>query len=76
MTLLLKRNDAVLNDLRGDFCTVKADDKIPDNSKYPQAAIQAAHNQNQTNKGGLTKFLKFVIDGKVIWKIMYTYRSL
>ena len=35
MTLLLKRNDAVLNDLRGDFYTVKADDKIPDNSKYP-----------------------------------------
>ena len=66
MTLLLKRNDAVLNDLRGDFYTVKADGKIPDNSKYPQATIQAAHNQNQTNKGGLTKFLKFVIDGKVI----------
>ena len=31
--------------------------------------IQAAQNQKQTNKGGLTKFPKFINDSKVMLKI-------
>ena len=33
------RNDAVLNNLPGELYTIKADDKIPDNCKYPLAMI-------------------------------------
>ena len=42
-----KRNDAILNDLSGEFYTI---DKIPDKCKYSLATIQAAQNQKQTNK--------------------------
>ena len=30
----IKRNEIVLNDLPGGFCTIQADDKILDNCKY------------------------------------------
>ena len=46
----MKRNDAVLNDLPGELYTIETDDKIPDNYKYPLAAIQTAQNQKQTNR--------------------------
>ena len=46
-----KRNDAVLNDLPGEFYTIEAHDKLPDNCKYPMATES---NQNcselKTNK--------------------------
>ena len=56
----IKRNDAILNDLPGELYAIESDDKIPDNRKYPLAAIQVAHNQKQTNAGRLAKFFKFV----------------
>ena len=56
----IKRNDAILNDLPGELYAIEPDGKIPDNCKYPLAAIQVAHNQKQTNAGGLAKFFKFV----------------
>ena len=56
----IKRNDAILNDLPGELYAIESDDKIPDNRKYPLAAIQVAHNKKQTNVGGLAKFFKFV----------------
>ena len=62
----MKRNGAVLNDLLGGFYIIEADDKIPDNCKYPLAAIQAFQNQKQTNTGGLTKFLKLKCGAKVM----------
>ena len=53
----MKRNLAVLNDLPADIHTIEANDKIPDNCKYPLATIQAAENHKQT-KTGLAKLLK------------------
>ena len=54
----MKRNEAVLSDLPGELYTIEANDKIPDNCKYPLALIQAAQNQKQTNAGGLAKLFK------------------
>ena len=62
----MKRNDVVLNDLLGELYTIEADDKIPDNCKYPVATIQAAQDQKQTNAGGLAKLLKLKIGAKVM----------
>ena len=41
----MKRNEAVQRDLPGELYTTEADDKIPDNCKYPLALIQAAQNE-------------------------------
>ena len=38
------RNEDVLSDLPTDFYALKANEKIPDNYKYPLATIQAAKN--------------------------------
>ena len=62
----MKRNEAVLNQLPGELYITEANDKIPDNCKYPLALIQAAQNQKQTNTGGLTKMLKLKIGVKVM----------
>ena len=59
----MKRNEA---DLPGEFYTLEANDKIPDNCKYPLALIQAAQNEKQTNTGGLTKLLKLTIGTKAM----------
>ena len=39
------RNEAVLNNLPGEFYTIEADDKILNNCKCPLAMILAAQNQ-------------------------------
>ena len=44
----MKRHEAVLNELPGELYTIEANDKIPDNCKYPLALMQAAQNQKQT----------------------------
>ena len=62
----VKRNELVLNDLPDNPHTKEATDKIPDDFKYPLAKIQAVQNQKQTNKGGLGKSLKLIIDAKVM----------
>ena len=54
----LKRNEAVSNNLPGELCTIKADEKIPDNCKYPLALIEAAQNKKPTNTRDLAKLLK------------------
>ena len=61
----MKRDDDALNDLPGKLYTIEADDKVPDNCKYPLATIEAAQNQKLTNKGGLAKFFKLKINVKV-----------
>ena len=61
-----KKNEAVLNDLPGELYVIKANDKIPDDCKYPFALIQAAQNQKQTKTGGLLKLFKLKICAKVI----------
>ena len=61
----MKRNGAVLNNLPGEFYTIKANDKFTDNYKHPSALIQAVQNQKQTNAGGLAKLLKLKIHAKV-----------
>ena len=43
---------------------MEADDKIPDNCKYPLAMILPAQNQKQANTGGLAKLLKLRIGAK------------
>lgn len=43
----MKRNEAVIKDLPGDLYTIKANDKIADNCKYPLVTNQAAQNQKQ-----------------------------
>ena len=60
----MERNDAVLNDLPDELYKIESHDKIPDNCKYPLATIQAAHDQKQTNTGGLAKLLKLKIGAK------------
>ena len=35
----VKRNEAVLNDLSGDFYTIEANGKISGNCKHPAASI-------------------------------------
>ena len=42
-----------LNELLSDFNTIKANEKVPGNCKYPLATIHTAQNQKQTNTGGL-----------------------
>ena len=54
----LKRNEAVSNNLPGELCTIKADEKIPDNCKYPLALTEAAQNKKPTNTRDLAKLLK------------------
>ena len=61
----MKKDNAALNDLPGKLYTIEADDKIPDNCKYPLGTIQAAQNQKLTNTGGLAKFFKLKINVKV-----------
>ena len=46
----MKTNEAVLNELPGELYIIEANDKIPDNCKYPLALIQAAQNQKQTDR--------------------------
>ena len=46
----LKRKGAVLNDLSVELYTIEANDKIPDDCKYPLSAIQVAQNQKQTRQ--------------------------
>ena len=43
--LVIGRIKAVLNNLPDEFYTIDADDKIPDNFKYPLAMILAAQNK-------------------------------
>ena len=62
----MKRNNAALNGLPGELCTIETDEKIPGNCKYTLATSQAAQNQKQTNTGGLAKFLKLKIGAKVM----------
>ena len=62
----MERNEAVLNDLPGELYNVEADDKVPDNCKYPLAMIEAAQNQKQTNTGGLAKLLELKIGAEVM----------
>ena len=40
----IKRNEAVLNEFPSELYIMEANDKIPDNCKYPLALIQAAQN--------------------------------
>ena len=61
----MKRDEAVLHEFSGELYTKEANDKIPDNCKYPLALTQAAQNQKQTNTGGLAKLLKLKIGAKV-----------
>ena len=62
----MERNEVALNDLPGELYTVDADNKVPDNCKYPLAMIETAQNQKQTNTGGLAKLLKLKIGAKVM----------
>ena len=67
--VVMKRNYAVFNDVPGQLYTKGADDKIPDNCKYPLATIQAAQNKKQTNTGDLPQLLKLKIGAKVMLKV-------
>ena len=44
---VLAEYEAALNDLPAELYTTEANGRIPDNCKYPLAAIQAAQNQKQ-----------------------------
>ena len=65
-TPAMKRDEVVLNELPGEPYTIEANDKIPDNCKYPLALIQAAQNQRQRKTRGLAKLLKLKIGAKVM----------
>ena len=41
---VMKRHEAALNEFPGRLYIIEANDKIPDNCKYPLALIQAAQN--------------------------------
>ena len=53
----MKRNNAILTDLTGEFYMIEAKDKISDSCKCPLATIEAAQNQEQTNTGDSVKCL-------------------
>ena len=40
----MERNEAILNDLPGELYAIEANQKIPDNCKYPLTKIQDAQN--------------------------------
>ena len=40
----------LLNDFNGELYSIGADDKIPDNCKYPLATIQAGCSESKTNE--------------------------
>ena len=61
----MKRNEAVSNDLSGEFYKIKGNGKIPDNCRYSLTAIQGTENKKQTTEGGFSKFLKLKISAKV-----------
>ena len=62
----MERNEAILNYLPSDLYTTDANDKIPDNFKYPLALIQTARNQKQTNTGCLTNLLRLKFGAKIM----------
>ena len=62
----MKRNEAVSNDLSGEFYKIKGNGEIPDNCRYSLTAIQGTENEKQTNEGGFSKFLKLKISAKVL----------
>ena len=47
---VMKRNDAFLNDLPGELYTIEANDKIPDNCKYPMAAFHVFENEQKAQE--------------------------
>ena len=63
---VMKRNNAVLNNLPVEIYKREADDKTPGNCKYPLATIQVSQNQKQTNTKDLAKFLKLRIVAKMM----------
>ena len=62
----VKRNESVLNDLPEELHIIEANNKTPDNNKYPLVTVQATQNQKQKNTGGLAKLLKIKIGAKVM----------
>ena len=60
------RNEAISNNLPGEHYTIEADNKMPDNCKYPLEMILAAQNQKQINLRGLVKLLKLKIGATVM----------
>ena len=60
------RNEAISNNLPGKHYTIEADNKMPDNCKYPLEMILVAQNQKQINTGGLVKLLKLKIGARVM----------
>ena len=56
----------------GDLYAIEANEKCPDNYKYPTALLQAARNQKQTNTEGLAMLLKLKIGLKVMLKELQT----
>ena len=47
---------AVLNELNPEVYLTDANNKIPDNCKYPLALNKAPQNQKQAKKGGLSAY--------------------
>ena len=56
----------------GDLYAKEANEKSPDNCKYPAALLQAAQNQKQTNAEGLAMLLKLKIGLKIMLKELQT----
>ena len=53
------KNETVLHGLPGVLYIIEVNGKIPEHCQYSLAMTQAAHNQKQTNTGGLVKLLEF-----------------
>ena len=41
---VMKRREALLNDLLGELCTIETNDKVPVNCKYSLALFQTPQN--------------------------------
>ena len=67
--VVIKKFLNFLNELPAELYTIDTNDKIEYNCKYPLALIQAVQNQNQTNTGGLVKFLKLKVRNIVMLTI-------
>ena len=60
------KNGAALNHLPSELYKINANDKIPDNCKYPLVLIEADENQKETDTRGLVKLLKLKIGARLM----------
>ena len=63
---IVLRNQTFLSNLPGERYSIEANDKIPDDFRYPFFMIQATQIQKQTNTGGFARLRHLKIGAKAM----------